>query len=169
MIPLLIFALFVAVTVAELWLILEVGSMIGAPATILLLIADSVLGAWLMRSQGSAVWTRFRATVDAGRVPAAEAVDGFLVILGGTLLLVPGFISDFFGLLFVLPPSRRLMRNRVVRRLGGKNDAVFMGGFVADDTHVRDFDHSDQPRRRRARPEDEQPSDFDLKTPQISE
>lgn len=169
MVPLLFVALFIAVPVVELWLILEVGSMIGAGPTILLLLADSLLGAWLVRNQGGAVWNRFRGAIDAGRVPANEAIDGFLVVLGGTLLLLPGFLSDLVGLTLILPPTRKLLRGRAMRFLMKRTKATFMGGFVADDTHMRDFAHSDQPRQRTSSTMGDREPEFDFETQQISE
>lgn len=169
MVPLIFIALFIAVPVVELWLILEVGSMIGAGPTIALLLADSLLGAWLVRSQGSAVWVRFRGAAESGRIPANEAVDGGLVILGGTLLLLPGFLSDIVGLAFVLPPTRKLFRGRAMRFVMRRTKVTFMGGFVADDTHMRDFDHSEQPRRRTTSTKGDREPEFDFETQQISE
>lgn len=169
MIVLLFLLLFIAVPVVELWLILQVGAAIGAPATIALLLIDSLLGAWLVKSQGGAVWTRFREVSNAGRVPANEAVDGFFVILGGTLLLLPGFLSDFAGLLFVLPPTRALLRGRVIAFVRRRTQFVFMGTTAADDTHVRDFAHSDQPRRPTSSTAGPREPDFDFETHQIHE
>ncbi|MFT4050460.1 MAG: FxsA family protein [Solirubrobacterales bacterium] len=169
MIFLIFFALFIVVPIAELWLILEVGSLIGTWPTILLLIADSIIGAWLVRSQGSQVWQRFTRTIDSGKVPANEAVDGFFVILGGTLLLVPGFLSDIAGLVFILPPTRKLMRGRVVNYVRRRTRATFVGGFVADDDSVRDFAHSDQPRRRTSSTQGEREPEFDFETHQLHE
>ena len=84
--------------------------------TIALLIADSVLGSLLMRSQGRAAWRRFNAALGSGRAPAREVADGVLIIFGGALLLTPGFISDIFGLLFLLPPTRALIRRVFLRQ-----------------------------------------------------
>lgn len=169
MIALLFVILFIVVPVAELWLILQVGSMIGVAPTIALLLLDSLIGAWLVKSQGSVVWSRFRKTVDAGRIPANEAVDGFLVILGGTLLLVPGFLSDVVGLVFVLPPTRKLLRGRAIRFVTRRTRATFMGGFVADDTGMRDFAHSDQPRRPTSSTKGDREPEFDFETHQLHE
>lgn len=108
--------LFVIVPIAELFVIIQVGQAIGVWWTIAILIADSVLGSMLMRSQGRAAWRRFNDTTQAGRVPAREVLDGVLVIFGGALLLTPGFISDFLGLLLLLPPTRALVRTVLVRR-----------------------------------------------------
>jgi UPF0716 protein FxsA len=110
---------FIAVPIAELYvLIWVVGPALGAPLTILLLIADSVLGSVLMRSQGRAVWSRFNRTLGEGRMPHREVIDGVLVIFGGALLITPGFITDIFGFLLLLPPTRALFRRLLVNRLG---------------------------------------------------
>src|SRR4051812_14164711 len=112
--PLLIL-LFIVVPIAELYVIIQVGQAIGALWTIALLIADSVLGSLLMRSQGRAAWRRFNEAVGAGRPPAREVLDGALVIFGGALLLTPGFLTDILGLLLLLPPSRAVIRRMLVR------------------------------------------------------
>ena len=70
----------------------------------------------LMRAQGRAAWRRFNQAIAAGRVPTREVLDGVLVIFGGALLLTPGFITDVFGLLFLLPPTRAVVRGLLVRR-----------------------------------------------------
>ncbi len=109
--------LFIAVPIAELAVIIQVGQAIGVWWTIGLLVADSLLGAWLMRHQGRSAWRRFNATVQSGGVPAREVVDGALVIFGGALLLTPGFITDILGLVLLVPPTRALVRGILARRL----------------------------------------------------
>lgn len=116
---LLLLVLFVAVPIAELYLIIKIGAAIGVLPTIALLIADSMLGAALMRSQGRAVWLRFRAVLAEGRVPGGEVMDGVLVIFGGALLLTPGFLSDVLGFVLLLPPTRALVRRTIARRFAG--------------------------------------------------
>ena len=113
---LLLIILFIVVPIAELAVIIQVGQLIGVWWTIALLLADSVLGSWMMRSQGRAVWRRFNAAVAEGRAPTREVLDGVLVIFGGALLITPGFITDVFGILFLLPPTRVLVRGLLVRR-----------------------------------------------------
>lgn len=113
-----IVALFVATPLAELYVILQVGDAIGAVPTILLLAADSAIGALLLRAQGRSVWRQFNATMTAGRVPHRELIDGVGVVFGGALLLTPGFITDAVGLLLLLPPTRAVFRRVVVRRVG---------------------------------------------------
>jgi UPF0716 protein FxsA len=108
--------LFIVVPIAELAVIIQVGQEIGLLWTIVLLLADSVLGSLLMRSQGRSAWRRFNQAVEAGRPPAREALDGALIIVGGALLLTPGFITDIGGLLLLLPPTRAVARRLLVRR-----------------------------------------------------
>ena len=112
--------LFIVVPILEIYVIIQVGQAIGAVWTIVLLIADSILGTLLMRSQGRAAWRRFQLALSEGRVPAREVVDGVLVIFGGAFLLTPGFCSDIFGALLLLPPTRAVIRRLIVRRFGFK-------------------------------------------------
>ncbi|MGN6188698.1 MAG: FxsA family protein [Conexibacter sp.] len=114
MLPLLIL-LFIVVPLAELYVIIQVGQAIGALPTIGILLLDSILGSWLLRAQGRAVWRRFRETLAVGRPPARETVDGALVIVGGALMLAPGFITDAFGVVLLLPPTRALVRRGLLR------------------------------------------------------
>jgi UPF0716 protein FxsA len=108
--------LFIAVPIAELYVIIwVVGPALGAPLTILLLVADSVLGSYLMRSQGRAVWRRFNRTLAEGGMPHREVLDGVLVIFGAAFLITPGFITDVVGLILLLPLTRPLVRRLAVR------------------------------------------------------
>ena len=114
--PLLLVILFIVVPIAELALLIQVGQAIGVWWTVALLVADAILGSWLLRSQGRLAWLRFNTALAEARVPHREVVDGVLVIFGGVLLLTPGFITDIFGLLFLFPPTRVLLRRLLVRR-----------------------------------------------------
>jgi len=129
--PLLLFLLFIVVPIVELYLIIQVGQAIGIWWTLLLLIADSVLGTWLMRSQGRTAWRRFNEAMAAGRVPAREILDGGLIIVGGAFLLAPGFITDVFGLFFLFPPTRALARRMLVRVFAGRFTVVASGAGAA--------------------------------------
>ena len=113
----LLILLFILVPIAEIYVIIQVGQAIGALWTILLLIADSVIGARLLAGQGRSAWGRFQEALAAGRVPHREILDGVMVVAGGTLLLTPGFITDVVGLILLLPPSRALVRRWVVRSI----------------------------------------------------
>src|SRR5215212_857393 len=113
---LLLVVLFIVVPIAELAVLIQIGQLIGVWWTIALLVADAVLGSLLARSQGRLAWRRFNEALRAGRVPAREVADGVLVIFGGALLLTPGFLSDIFGLLLLVPPTRALIRGVFLRQ-----------------------------------------------------
>jgi UPF0716 protein FxsA len=115
--PLLVL-LFILVPIAEIALLLQIGDLVGLWWTIALLIADAILGSLLLRSQGRRAWRRFSDALQEGRPPAREVTDGALIVVGGALLLTPGFISDLGGLAFLLPPTRALIRRLLLRRLG---------------------------------------------------
>ena len=107
---------FLVLPLAELYVIFKLADdVIGLGWTIALLVADSVLGALLLRSQGRAVWNRFNQALAEGRMPHREVQDGVLVIFGGAFLMTPGFITDIFGLLMLLPPTRAVVRRVVMR------------------------------------------------------
>jgi UPF0716 protein FxsA len=113
---LVLLVLFIVVPIIEIYVIIQVGQAIGALPTIALLIADSIAGSLLMKSQGRAAWRRFQAALAEGRMPGREVVDGVLVIFGGAFLLTPGFCTDVIGALLLLPPTRALFRRLLVRR-----------------------------------------------------
>ena len=123
--------IFIVVPLAELYVILKVAdTLLGWPLTIALLAADSLLGSWLLRSQGRAVWRRFNEAVRAGRVPHSEVIDGVLIIFGGAFLITPGFITDVIGLILLVPPTRSLVR-RVARRSIERRTVVGVAGPAA--------------------------------------
>jgi UPF0716 protein FxsA len=109
--------LFVLVPIVEIYVIIQVGQAIGALWTILLLIADSLIGARLLSWQGRSAWRRFQEAMAAGRIPHNEILDGVMVVIGGTLLLTPGFVTDVFGLLLLIPPTRAVLRRMIVRSI----------------------------------------------------
>ncbi|HEX4818472.1 MAG TPA: FxsA family protein [Nonomuraea sp.] len=107
---LLLFLAFLVVPVLEIWLLIQVGSVIGAPWTVALLLADSLLGAWLVRREGRRAWRALQESLQTGRMPSRELADAGLVLTGGALLLTPGFFTDVLGFACVLPFTRPLMR-----------------------------------------------------------
>jgi UPF0716 protein FxsA len=150
-VPLLaLIALFLVVPFVELYVILEVvGPTLGAPLTIALLAADSVIGALLFKSQGRSVWRRFNRTMSEGRVPHREVVDGVLVIFGGAFLITPGFVTDIAGILLLLPPTRAVIRRLLIRRLGRRVVvAAPQRGYDVEGS-ARDYDDAPQPRLER--------------------
>jgi UPF0716 protein FxsA len=117
---LLLVFLLVVMPLIELYVIVQVAIAIGVWNTIGLLVLVSLVGAWLVKRQGLAVWQRAQLTMASGRVPGREVVDGVLLLLAGLLLLVPGFISDAAGLLLLLPPVRSGVRMLLTRRWTGR-------------------------------------------------
>ena len=120
---------FIVVPLVELYVIIRVGEWIGAGPTIALLLLDSVLGAALLRHQGRAAWRRFNQALAERRVPHREVFDGVMIIFGGALLLTPGFITDVFGVLCLIPPTRDLIRRLLtlvtLRRFSAGQRVVF--------------------------------------------
>ena len=111
--------LFVVVPLLELFLLIQLGQVVGAWWTILILVADAALGSWLVKREGSRTWRALQDALAAHRMPATELADGALVLIGGTLLITPGFLSDLVGLFFILPftrPAARRVLARVISR-----------------------------------------------------
>jgi UPF0716 protein FxsA len=93
-----------------------------------------------MRHQGRAAWRRFQVAISEGRVPARETIDGVLVIFGGALLLTPGFISDFFGLICLLPPTRAVLRRVLVARFAQRITREMTSGPVGPRPARHEYD-----------------------------
>jgi UPF0716 protein FxsA len=126
--------IFILVPIAELYVIIKVGEAIGLVPTLILLVADAVLGSMLWRQQGRAAWVRFNRALAENRLPHKEVFDGVLIIFGGALLITPGFLTDILGLILLIPPTRAIVRSiasRTVRRriaLGGGATMWTVGG-----------------------------------------
>ncbi|MDQ1490178.1 MAG: protein FxsA [Actinomycetota bacterium] len=114
MVPLLVI-LFIGVPFAELYVLIQVGHAIGVLNTLGLLLLVSIVGAWLAKREGIGVIRRMQAALNAGRVPGAELVDGFLILLAAALMLTPGFLTDIVAIFLLLPPVRAVVR-RTLRR-----------------------------------------------------
>jgi UPF0716 protein FxsA len=102
-----LFFLFLTVPLVEIYLLIKLGGVIGAGPTIGIVIATALAGSWLLRQQGLATLMRAQGAVDRGEVPALELLEGLVLLVGGALLLTPGLITDAFGLLCLLPWTRR--------------------------------------------------------------
>jgi UPF0716 protein FxsA len=117
----LLVVLFVVVPLVEIYVLIQVGQAIGPWWTILLLVLDSLLGTWLIRREGGRAWRALTTALQSGRMPARELADGALILIGGTLMLAPGFVTDAFGVLLILPftrpVARRMLTTIVARRL----------------------------------------------------
>ena len=120
---------FILVPIVEIYVIIQVGQVIGPWWTILLLIADSVFGSWLLRREGSKAWQSLSTALAEGRMPARELADGILIVIGGTLMLTPGFVTDAFGVLAILPFTRPLARRVLARLIARRLVPLGAGGF----------------------------------------
>ncbi|WP_240322554.1 FxsA family protein [Austwickia chelonae] len=113
--------LLMVMPLAEIAVILAVGRTIGGWPTFALLLAESLFGAWLMKREGRSTWGKLSEALRTGRMPGKELTDSALVLVGGALLLAPGFITDAIGFFAVAPPTRpiarRILQGTVERRL----------------------------------------------------
>ncbi|MFA7388416.1 MAG: FxsA family protein [Thiohalobacteraceae bacterium] len=112
----LLLVIFVALPLIEIYLLIKVGSWLGALPTVFLVVFSAVLGVLMLRQQGFGVVRRVRVTLDRGQVPAMELLEGMLLALGGGMLLLPGFFTDLVGFLCLIPPVRRWMVQALLDR-----------------------------------------------------
>jgi UPF0716 protein FxsA len=117
---------FVVVPLLEIYVLIQVGQVIGPWWTILLLIADSILGGWLIRREGRRAWQALTTAINSAQMPAKELADGALILVGGTLMLTPGFVTDGVGILLILPLTRPFAR-RLLTKVVSKR--LLAGGF----------------------------------------
>jgi UPF0716 protein FxsA len=99
--------------VIEIAVIIQVGQQIGVGWTVALLVLESALGAWLVKREGRRAWRALNEGFRTGAFPTGELADAALILVGGTLLLAPGFVTDVFGFFFVLPFTRPVARRLV--------------------------------------------------------
>ena len=109
-----LFLIVLIVPFAEIYLLLEVGGIIGALPTIFLVVFTAVLGAWLLRQQGFATFRRFQESLARGEIPAYEMIEGPLILVGGALLLTPGFLTDILGFVCLIPASRKKLAQYII-------------------------------------------------------
>jgi UPF0716 protein FxsA len=103
--------------VAEVFVAVKIADAVGVVVMLLLLVASWPIGTWAVRSEGRAVMRRLSAAIATGRAPGREVLNGALVLLGGALLVVPGFITDVLGAMLLLPPTRAAARRLIARNL----------------------------------------------------
>ncbi|MET8143764.1 FxsA family protein [Sphaerisporangium sp. NPDC005288] len=124
MLRVVLFLTFLVVPVLEIWVLIQIGQVIGGWQTVGLLILDSLIGAWLVRREGRRAWRALRQALESGRMPERELADGALVVAGGTLLVTPGFLSDVLGFFLILPFTRPLARRGLGWFLGRRVRAM---------------------------------------------
>jgi len=126
--------LFVVVPVLELWLLIRIGTVIGASTTILLVLTTAFVGMALARSQGFQILMRAQEALNRGELPNEALFDGIFILIGGILLLTPGFITDTVGFFFLLPPTRALLKDFLKRKWRramqqGRTVYIYRSGF----------------------------------------
>ncbi len=112
----LFFLLFITVPILEMWLLIEVGTQIGALSTIFLVFLTAAIGLALLRQQGLSTLLRVNEKMEQGQLPASEIIEGVMLAVGGALLLTPGFITDFVGFCCLLPLTRKPLASLMLRR-----------------------------------------------------
>ena len=110
-------ALFILVPAAEIAVLIQVGGVIGVGWTLALILSTALLGSVLVRRQGLGLIAKARAEIDRGRPPVREAFSGLCLLVGGLMLLTPGFITDALGFILLLPPVQNLLRRRLTRNI----------------------------------------------------
>ena len=123
--------LLIAIPIVEVWLLVQVGHEIGVLPTILILIGEAILGGWLMQREGQRAWSALNTAFASGKMPTGELADAALILVGGLLLMLPGFLTDIFGFVFLLPFTRPYARRvlgfvvaRRVARMGVRVDLI---------------------------------------------
>ena len=119
--------IFFGVPLLEILVLIRVGQAIGPWWTILLLIADSLLGAWLIRHEGGRAFRALSEALSSGRMPARELADGILVLAGGLMMISPGFVLDIVGMVLILPVTRPIGRRLLTRVVSSR---MLAGGYV---------------------------------------
>ena len=113
-----LFLAFTLIPVVELYLLIEVGGIIGSLNTIILVILTGLAGAYLARLQGMQTMHRVRSSLQMGRVPAEELLDALLIFVAGLVLLTPGLITDAFGLFLLFPLTRQPVKKFLKQKFG---------------------------------------------------
>ena len=109
-------SIFIIIPLIELVILIKVGSYIGLWPTIMIVILTGILGAALARQQGFMIINKIKTDVNSGRVPAQELIDGLLVLVGGIVLLTPGFLTDICGFLLLIPQTRHVFKRLLKRQ-----------------------------------------------------
>ena len=143
--------LFIVVPLVELYLIIEVGSVIGALWTVLLVVLTAVIGVSLLRIQGFNTLNRARQNMEMGTLPAMEMMEGMILAVGGAFLITPGFITDTLGFLCLIPATRRAMIRYLMQR-----SAIHGQGFYSHGTTHYSRGHKDHGHQDHGHSKDEQ-------------
>ncbi len=124
-----LFLLFIVIPIIEMVLLIEVGGLIGVIPTVGLVVFTATVGIWLLRLQGVDTWFRLQGRLSLGELPGRELIEGVLLLIGGALLLTPGFFTDTVGFCCLIPIIRQQMAAMLLDRLRPHID-----GFTFDDS-----------------------------------
>lgn len=139
-----LFLLFLFVPLIEIYFLIELGSVFGAGFTISMVVLTALIGAALVRYQGFATLARAQGEILQNRMPAMEVIEGGLLLLAGTMLLIPGFFTDAIGFLLLVSPLRRLIVQRFLKkRMSGVNQSGHPSAPQTDERRIIDIDHED--------------------------
>ncbi len=112
-----LFLCFLIIPIAEIYLLIEIGQVIGAPWTIVGVVSTALIGAWLVKLQGILTLHRASISLKNGELPAIELVEGLFLLVAGALLITPGFVTDGIGFLCLTPPLRRSLAAMLLSRM----------------------------------------------------
>lgn len=112
--------LFTSVTAVEMFLIAQLGALIGPWWTVALVIVTGTLGAWLVRREGIGLIGTLTEELNKGIPPGSRLMEGVLILVGGTLLITPGVLTDLTGFLLIAPPTRQWLAPRVLKYLSDR-------------------------------------------------
>jgi UPF0716 protein FxsA len=104
----------ILVPAVEIWGIIAVSDWIGGGAAFLLMLLTGLLGIYLIRKEGARAWQEAQRQMQAGQPPGPSLLNGLCILIGGALMLLPGFVSDIVGLSLIVPPSRKLYRGLIL-------------------------------------------------------
>ncbi len=140
-----IFLFFLIIPFLEIYLLLRIGATVGAVQTILLVVLTAIIGVYLLRAQGFSTWQKVQTSLARGEIPAIEMVEGLILLIGGALLLTPGFFTDAIGFLCLIPHTRKrlaltLIKNQFVTNIDNtahqrthQDQSTIEGKFKKDD------------------------------------
>lgn len=138
-----LFLFFLMVPILEIYLLLKVGGLIGVLPTVVLVVGTAVLGAWMLRVQGLATWQRLQRSLTKGEIPALEMIEGPILLVGGALLLTPGFFTDAIGFFCLIPYTRRRIAAYLLNRINIKRNSQPAGERRPRDTIEGEYKRED--------------------------
>ena len=131
-----LFLIVLIVPFAEIYILLEVGGLIGAFPTIFLVVLTAVMGSWLLKQQGFSTFKRCQDNIKQGVIPAYEMIEGPIILLGAVLLLTPGFITDILGLACLIPSLRKRLAQYIIENKIIQANDILKQAQPAQNSHI---------------------------------